>query len=81
MSMKEVFRESADAHIRDLLDSIEHHEKHLESTETVSMETHLAALEKIGQKQETLETHLHGLRAAIDECVEGLKHTFNRVHD
>jgi hypothetical protein len=81
MTSKDIFRASADAHIQELLDSIEHHERHLQSTEAVSLDTHLLALEKIKQKQKTLESHWHKVAEAVDQSVEGLKHAFNRTHD
>jgi ABC-type phosphate transport system auxiliary subunit len=85
MPIKDVYEERVQARIKPLYESLEHHEAHLESTESTSMESHLEALRKLKEKRHQLnglmkdlkEASEHGwqhIRDGIDTAIEELKH-------
>ena len=85
MPIKDVYEERVQARIKPLYESLEHHEAHLESTESTSMESHLEALRQLKEKRHQLnglmedlkEASEHGwqhIRDGIDTAIEELKH-------
>ena len=85
MSVKDAYEERVHARIEPLYESMEHHEAHLESTESTSMESHLEALRQLKKKRhhvdglvkELKEASEHGwqhIRDGIDTAIEELKH-------
>jgi len=85
MPIKDAYEERVQARIKPLYESLEHHEAHLESTESTSMESHLEALRQLKEKRHQLnglmedlkEASEHGwqhIRDGIDTAIEELKH-------
>jgi len=85
MPVRDVYEEQVQARIKPLYESMEHHEAHLESTESTSMESHLEALRQLKEKRhhvdglvkELKESSEHGwqhIRNGIDTAIEELKH-------
>ena len=85
MPIKDAYEERVQARIKPLYESLEHHEAHLESTESTSMDSHLEALRQLKEKRHQLnglmedlkEASEHGwqhIRDGIDTAIEELKH-------
>jgi len=85
MPVRDAYEERVQARIKPLYESLEHHEAHLESTESTSMESHLEALRHLKEKRhhvdglvrELKEASEHGwqhVRDRIDTAIEELKH-------
>lgn len=85
MPIKDVYEERVQARIKPLYESMDHHEAHLESTESTSMDSHLEALRQLKEKRHQLnglmkdlkEASEHGwqhIRDGIDTAIEELKH-------
>ncbi len=85
MPARDTYEEQVHVRIESLYESIEHHEAHLESTESTSMESHLEALRQLKEKRHHLddlvkelkESSEHGwqhIRGGIDTAIEELKH-------
>jgi len=85
MSARDTYEEQAHLRIESLYKSIEHHEAHLQSTESTSMDSHLEALRQLKEKRhhvaglvkELKESSEHGwqhIRDGIDTAIEELKH-------
>lgn len=85
MPVKDAYEERVQARIKPLYESMEHHEAHLESTESTSMESHLEALRQLKEKRHHIDGLLKDLKEAselgwqhvrdgIDTAVEELKH-------
>ena len=85
MSVRDSYEELVHARIESLYESMEHHEAHLESTESTSMESHLEALRQLKEKRHHLdglvkelkEASEHGwqhIREGIDTVIDELKH-------
>ncbi len=79
------YEERVQARINSIYELMEHHEAHLESTESTSMESHLDALKQLKAKRAHLDGLLqeikvvgeHGwqnLRKKIDPAIDELKH-------
>ncbi len=88
MPVKDAYEERVQARIKPLYESMDHHEAHLESTESTSMESHLEALRQLKEKRhhinglmkELKEASEHGwqhIRDGIDTAVEELKHAID----
>lgn len=85
MTVRDAYEELVHAQIESLYESIEHHEAHLESTESVSKDSHLRALQQLKEKRHHLDGLLkeleeagehgwHHLRDGIDAAIDDLKH-------
>ena len=85
MPARDAYEERVHARVRQLYESMEHHEAHLKSTESTSMESHLEALRQLKKKRrhvdslvkELKEAGEHGwqnVRDGIDTAIEELKH-------
>ena len=85
MPVRDAYEERVHARIKPLYESMEHHEAHLESTESTSMESHLEALRQLKAKRPRLEGLVNELKEAsghgwqhvrdgIDTAIEELKH-------
>lgn len=92
MVLKDAYQERVQARIDSLYQSMEHHEAHLESTESSSLETHLEALRALKAKRGRLDGLLedltrageegwHQIRDAIDPAIEDLTHAFEEARD
>ena len=88
MPLRDAYEESVHAHIESLYDSVEHHEAHLQSTESVSLDSHLEALRQLKEKhrhfdgllKDMAETGEHGLehlRDGIDATVDEIRHALD----
>ena len=85
MPVRDAYDAQLHARMESLYESIGHHEAHLESTESTSMEAHLEALRQLKEKrhhldgllQELKEAGAHGsehIREAIDTAIDELTH-------
>lgn len=85
MPVRDAYEERVHARIKPLYESMEHHEAHLESTESTSRESHLEALRQLKEKRrhidglvkELKEASEHGwqhIRDGIDTAIEELRH-------
>ena len=85
MPVRDAYDELLHARIESLYESMEHHEAHLESTESTSMEAHLEALRQLKEKrqhvdglvQELKDAGEHGwehIRQGIDTAIDELTH-------
>jgi hypothetical protein len=85
MPLRDTYEEQVHARIESLYESIEHHEAHLESTESTSRDAHLEALRQLKEKrhhvdglmQKLKEAGEHGwehLRGGIDTAIDELTH-------
>ncbi len=85
MPLRGAYEERVHARMELLYESMEHHEAHLESTESTSMEAHLEALRQLKEKrhhvdglvQKLKEAGEHGwehMRQGIDTAIDELKH-------
>ena len=83
--MRDAYDDLLHARIEALYESIEHHEAHLESTESTSMESHVEALRQLKEKrhhvdglvQQLKEAGEHGseqIRQVLHEAVDELSH-------
>ena len=96
MPVRDIYEERVRARMEPLYESMEHHEAHLASTESTSMESHLEALRQLKEKRHHLdglvkdlkEAGEHGwqhLRHGIDTAIEELKHAVDaaraKLHD
>jgi len=90
MPVRDAYEERVQARIDSLYESMEHHEAHLESTESTSMDSHLEALRQLKQKRHHLDGLLkelksageHGwqhLREGIDSTIDEMKHAVERA--
>ncbi len=71
MPTKDAYQEQVNAHIATLYDSLEHHERHLQSTESVSLESHEAALRDLKDKHRLID----GLLKELEDATEhGWRH-------
>jgi len=76
MPMRDAYQERVNAHIEELYQSLDHHEEHLESTESVSMDSHLEALRQLKEKRR----HLNGLLKELEAAGEhGWQHLRNGI--
>jgi ABC-type phosphate transport system auxiliary subunit len=92
MPIRDAYQERVQARIESLYDSMEHHETHLQSTESVSMESHLEALRALKRKRGHLDGLLHDLKEAgehgwehlrehIDPAIDELKHAVEHARE
>ena len=66
MTGKDAFQERVSSHIAELYEAVERHENHLESTESVSHDAHVAALREAQAKRD----HLKGLMKQVEDAGE-----------
>lgn len=88
MPVRDAYEERVHARIESLYESMEHHEAHLESTESTSMDAHLEALSQLKEKRHHVDSLVHELQEAgehgwehirqgIDTAIDELKHAID----
>lgn len=73
MQQKRIYRDEVAEHIESLYELIEHHDRHLESTESVSKESHEKALHELKQKRRHLDSLLGELEEAGEHAWQHLR--------
>jgi len=74
MPVRDVYEERVQARIKPLYESMDHHEAHLESTESTSMESHLEALRQLKEKR-------HHVNRLVKELKDAGEHGWQHIHD
>ena len=85
MPNRDAYQERVNAHIESVYESLDLHDRHLQSTESTSLDAHEAALRELKRKRKHLDGLLkeleeageHGwqhLREGIDTTVAELRH-------
>lgn len=64
MPTKDAYQERVNARMEAIHESMAHHERHLESSESTSQETHEAALRRLKEKSH----HVDGLMKQLEEA-------------
>jgi len=81
MPTRDIYEERVHAQIEALYNSMEHHEAHLESTESTSMESHLEALRQLKEKRQHVDGLLHELKEAGEHGWEQVRHGIDTAID
>jgi phage tail tape-measure protein len=73
MPVRDAYDAQLHARIESLYESIDHHEAHLESTESTSMESHLEALRQLKEKRQHVDGLVKQLKEAGEDAWEHIR--------